>query len=216
MNSELIRIILADAHPFFRDGFKSALKKQSHICLLAEAEANPELIKLTAKLKPDILIIDYSNRHQFTELSRELKRDHPKLKVIAFALYNDPECVKEVFSLGCNGYVLKNANRDEIFKAIKSVHTNDYYFSNTTTDTMVNLIVESHRRKFKIQISFSKRELEIIQFICAEYTTKEIALKLGISTRTIDCHRDKIQKKIGAKGMAGIIKYALKNNVYCD
>jgi len=117
---------------------------------------------------------------------------------------------------GAMGYLLKNAEKEEIVEAIKSVYKNQPYYCKTTSAKLVKLISKSRYNPYKKHAmpQFSEREVELTKLICEEKTNKEISEELFVSSRTVEGYRTKIMKKMGVKSTAGIVVYAIKTGMY--
>ncbi|MFL5740985.1 MAG: response regulator [Flavisolibacter sp.] len=212
-----IRIILADDHEIFRDGFKAMLRKQPSVQLIAEAGDGATLLKLVIALKPDVVVTDIKMPiMDGVQVTKELKRISPSPGVIALSMFDEENLIVDMLEAGAQGYLLKNAHKDEIIEAIKSVHEGSNYYCNHTSAKLASMIAHSPfggaRQPKKIE--FSEREFSVIRYICEEMSNKQIAGELHLSIRTIEGYRDRIQEKIGAKNAAGIVVYAIRNNIY--
>lgn len=212
-----IRIVLADDHEIFRDGFHVMLKRQSDIQLVGEAANGVDLIKITEKLLPDIVITDIKMpKLDGIEATKIITKKFPGINIITLSMFDDDNLIIDMLEAGAKGYLLKSAHKKEIIEAIKTVYKNDTYYCKSTSTKLVLMIGQSRFDPYKeIQKpEFSKREIDIITLICQEASNKEIALKLFLSVRTIEGHREKIQEKIRAKNAAGIVIYAIKTGIY--
>lgn len=212
-----IRIILADDHELFRDGFKVMIKKQPSVNLVAEAANGEELIRLTQELKPDVVVTDIKMpKMDGIEAAKRLSDQCPAVGIIALSMFDEENLIVEMLEAGARGYLLKNAHKDEIVDAIRTVNTGETYYCNHTSAKLAQLIAKSKfspaARAPKIQLS--EKELDVIRLICEQMTNKEIASRINLSIRTVEGYRDRIQEKIGAKNMAGIVVYAIRNNIY--
>jgi DNA-binding NarL/FixJ family response regulator len=212
-----IRIILADDHEIFRDGFKAMLRKQPSVQLVAEAGDGASLLKLVVEHKPDVVVTDIKMPiMDGLQVTRELGRISPATGVIALSMFDEENLIVDMLEAGARGYLLKNAHKDEIIEAIKTVYEGSNYYCNHTSAKLASMIAQSPfggpRQAKKIQ--FSEREFSVIRYICQEMSNKQIAGELHLSIRTIEGYRDRIQEKIGAKNAAGIVVYAIRNNIY--
>ena len=212
-----IRIVLADDHEIFRDGFRVMIKKQPSVNLIGEASNGEELIKITHQLKPDVIVTDIKMpKVDGIEATKQLSIDFPYIGIIALSMFNEENLIVEMLEAGAKGYLLKNAHKDEIIEAIKEVNNNHTYYCNDTSARLANLIAKSKFRPAMkiVKPEFSERELAVIRLICQQLSNKEIAYQLHLSIRTIEGYRDRILEKIGARNAAGIVVYAIKNNIY--
>ncbi|MGI8600546.1 MAG: response regulator [Chitinophagaceae bacterium] len=212
-----IKVLLADDHELFRDGFKMLIKKQQDIEIIGEAENGRELVNLAKELKPDVIVTDIKMPVlDGIEATKTLTKQFPGIGIIALSMFDDEFLIVDMLEAGAKGYLLKNAQKEEIFEAIRSVYNNETYYCNKTSTRLAQMIAKSGFNPYhkKQRVDFSERELEIMRLICQEYSNKEIGEKLFISARTVEGHRNKIQDKIKAKNMAGIIIYAIKHGIY--
>lgn len=212
-----IKIILADDHELFRDGFGVMIKKQPDIELIAEAENGEELLSLARELKPDVIITDIKMpRMDGIELMHRIKKELPHIGVIALTNYDEENLIVEMLEAGAKGYLLKSANKEEIVEAIKKVYNDKTHYCSQTSARLAQLIAKSafHPFRKKKPLHFNDREIQIMQLVCQGLTNKEIAAQLFLSKRTIETHRENIMDKIGETSTAGMIVYAIKSGIY--
>lgn len=212
-----IKVIIADDHEIFRDGLKLMLQKQSDIELLAEAEDGRELIEMVEQYKPHVVITDVKMpRMDGVSATRLLSGKYPEIGVIALTMFDEEEQIIEMLESGAKGYLLKNADKNEIKDAIQSVYEQTPYYCKHTSHRLAQMVAKSkfnpYRQKPKLE--FSEREKTIIRYICEGITSKEIAEKIFLSVRTVEGLRMKIMEKMEVKNTAGIIIYAIKNGHY--
>ena len=212
-----IKIIIADDHEIFRDGFKLMVNKQDDIELLGEASDGKELISLTASLHPDVVITDIKMpKMDGIEATKYLVEHHPDVGVIGLSMFDEEDLIIDMLEAGAKGYLLKNADKHEVIEAIRTVYQQEPYYCKHTSGKLAQMIAKSKFNPYKKtkKIEFSEREVEIIQLICQELTNKEIADKLFLSIRTVEGYRLKIQEKMNVKNSIGLVIYAIKNGLY--
>ena len=217
INMSTIRIVLADDHEIFRDGFRAMLKKQPSVLLIGEASNGEELIELAGKLNPDVIVTDIKMpRLDGLDATRRLTAEFPHIGIIALSMFDEENLIVDMLDAGAKGYLLKNAHKDEIIEAIKSVKAGQTYYCDGTSLKLAEMIGKSRHSVLTNQKKpdFSEKDLEVIRCICTQMSNKEIAARLNLSIRTIEGYRDRIQEKIGARNAAGIVVYAIKNKIY--
>jgi len=209
-----LRVVLADDHEIFRNGFKILFEKQDDIELVAEAENGKELLEITTLHLPDVVITDIQMPvMDGIEACRKLHEGFPDIPVIALSTFNDDSYIIDMLEAGAKGYVLKNTNRNELIQAVKSVYEGNNYYCTATSRKLTKLVAGSRNSTFKEKVMFTEREIEIIKLICTQSSNKEIASALNISTRTVESHRERIQEKIGSRNTTGIAIYAIKHKI---
>ncbi len=211
-----VRLLIADDHEIFRDGMALMLSRQNDIKLVGQAEDGIELLQLEKELQPDVIITDIKMpRLDGIDATRQLLKQNPAVKIIALSMFDEENLIIDMLEAGAKGYLLKNADKQEILEAVFTVYEGSTYYCRATSAKLASLIVKSRFNPYKKQesIAFSDREIEIIKMICRQNTTQQIGEQLFLSKRTVEGYRTKILEKIGAKNVAGIVMYALKNGL---
>lgn len=211
-----IKIVFADDHEIFRDGFRLMLTRKPEIILLAEAENGRELVQVTRQFQPDVVITDIKMPvMDGIEATRIITGEFPGIGIIGLSMFDEDDLIVDMLEAGAKGYLLKNAGKDQISEAIKAVSDGDPYYCRTTSNKLTQMIAKSRFNPYKktVKVEFSEREREIIELIAREFSNKEIAEKLFLSIRTVEGHRLKIMEKTGVKNTVGLVVYAIKNNL---
>jgi two-component system, NarL family, response regulator NreC len=211
-----ISLVIADDHEIFRDGLALMLSRQKHITLLGQAEDGKELIELVKLNHPDIVLADIKMpRMDGIEATKLLTASFPDVRIIALSMYDEENLIIEMLEAGAKGYLLKNADKQEILDAIEQVYDDHVFYCRHTSAKLASLIVNSKFNPYRKKevIVFTEREKEIIRLICLQYTAQEIGDKLFISKRTVEGYRTKILEKMGVKNTAGVVVYALKHDM---
>jgi DNA-binding NarL/FixJ family response regulator len=211
-----IRIVIADDHEIFRDGFKVLLKKQKDLELVGEAENGKDLLDVVAVQLPDIVITDIRMPiMDGIEACKKIRKKYPSIQVIALSMFNDENLIVDMLEAGARGYLLKNTTRHELLAATKAVSEGSAYYSADTSGKLTRMIAESRFNPYRNEPikQFTSRELQIIRLMCRQLTNGEMAKELALSIRTIESHREKIQEKTGARNSIGIVIYAIKNGL---
>jgi DNA-binding NarL/FixJ family response regulator len=211
-----IKIGIADDQALFRKAIATVLSAESDFEVIIEAEDGKKLIdKLENEENPDVLILDLRmpeiNGIEATEWIRKHKTD---LKIIIVSLHDEVEIIEHLFEKGANAYLDKNSEPEEVIKAIKTVYSQDYYFTAAVRNALEMSTVQSEKRiNFIEEHKISKREKEVLDLICQEYTNSEIAQKMDISPRTVDGHRLRLLQKSMSRNTAGLVLFAIKNGL---
>jgi DNA-binding NarL/FixJ family response regulator len=214
-----IRLIIADDHEVYRDGLKTLLEKAKDHSLqvIAEAANGKELISLTEQFMPDLVLTDIMMPIiDGIEATAYITKNFPSVKVIALSMFNQDNLILDMLNSGAKGYLIKNAHKDEIIEAIESVYKNTPYYCRSTSLKLAKLIAGSQfgGTVIKSRTAFSEKEMAIVKMICEEKTSKEIGDTLFLSTRTVDEYRIKIREKMEVKSTAGMVIYAIRNDLF--
>ena len=207
----MIKIIITDDHPSLREGINTVLSQEKDIQVIGFAENGADLLKLLATAQPDLVLVDINMPvMNGIEATKEIKSKYPEIKVIVFSQYDEKRFVKRVLKEGANGYLLKSATSSELAKAIKMVMNGAIYLS----EELPSIFEEKKKRKPDYLFAdLSSREIEVLKLICDEKTTEEIAQILFISHNTVESHRSNILIKTGVKNTAGLVKWAIENEI---
>ena len=211
-----ISLVIADDHEIFRDGLALMLSKQEGITLIGQAEDGRELIRLVDELHPDIVITDIKMPKLDGILAtRTLLQKNADLKIIALSMFDEDNLIVEMLEAGAKGYLLKNADKKEILEAIQAVYDDNIFYCRHTSSRLAAMIVKSRfdPHKKKQDVVFSEREIEIIKLICRQQTAQQIGDQLFLSKRTVEGYRTKIMEKMDARNTAGVVIFALRNNL---
>ena len=149
------------------------------------------------------------------QASKLILKKQPDIKIIALSMFDEETLIVDMLEAGAKGYLLKNADKQEILDAIETVYEDKTYYCHHTSAKLTNMIVKSSFNPYKKKesVSFNERELEIIKLICQQNSSKEISDKLFLSSRTVEGYRTKILEKMNAKNTVGVVVYALKHNL---
>lgn len=213
-----ISILITDDHKIIRDGIKSMLEDKHGFEVVAEAGNGKEAVDLCGKHYIDLVIMDINMPElNGIEATRQIKEQYPQVKVLALTMMKEDEHIRQMIQAGASGYILKNSGNEELIEAIGAVMEGQHYFSNEATySIMMDLVETGGKRKNTTgdPNDLTDRELEVLELISYEYTNHEIADKLNISVRTVDAHRRNILQKTGARNTAGLVRFAMENDLF--
>lgn len=217
MSEEKINIVVCDDHKLFCKGLSALLSDFDNVGEINEAGNGRELLKLIEDLetKPDLILLDINMPEMDgLETTPILKKKYPDIKIIILSMEDDTQMVTFLISEGVNGYLLKNADPEELELALKMVMKNDFYFSGCLSSAVFSsLKSENNSQETIVRLELNKRELDILKLICDELTAVEIAEKLSLSKRTVEGYKWKLLEKTGTRNMAGLVIFAIKNSL---
>jgi DNA-binding NarL/FixJ family response regulator len=217
MSQPKIKIAIVDDHKLFRDGMASLLSDFEELSIMLIASNGVEFFKELIKKKRaiDIVLLDVEMPEMDGfEVLKRLKLSNPEIKPLIVTMHNEDELIYRLVELGAKGLLQKSADIEEVVDAIHSLYANELYFNDEISQRVIKkLVKKEHIKKVSINKVLSERELDVIKLICQEYTTKEIAILLSISERTVDAHKKHIFDKTKAKNAVGIVMYAIRAGI---
>ncbi|CCG52867.1 Two-component system response regulatory protein, LuxR family [Flavobacterium indicum GPTSA100-9 = DSM 17447] len=215
----MIKIVLVDDEVLFRKGISFILQREPNFQIIFEASNGQELINYLTNNgdKPDIIMMDLKmpllNGVETTKIIHE---NHSNIKVIALTSYNTPSFISNMIQVGACSYIVKNASPEEVVFTINEVANKGFYYSDYVMKVIHTDIV-SGKQPLKTDLDgefLTPREVEILQLICQQYTSAEIADILSISSRTVEGHRNNLLEKTKTKNIAGLVVYAIQNKIF--
>jgi len=207
-----INILIVDDHKLFREGLKTLLKSLNFINEIYEASNGNEFLKIIKTTKPDIVFMDINMPEKDgIKATKEAIEIYPDLNIVALTMFGDEEYYRGMIEAGARGFLLKNSSIGEVEEAIKIILTGGNYFSQEILEKIIKGIIKP--RKTEKTEDLTDREREVLYLICKGHSNKEIANILQISKRTVDKHRENLLLKTGCKNTAGLVMYAIKNDI---
>lgn len=210
-----IRVLLVDDHAIIREGLRSLLEKQPEMEVVADTDDGRKAFDLVRELLPDIIIMDITMRGlNGIEATRRIIDEFPAVKVIALSIHSKRRYVADMLSAGAAGYILKECLFDELVQAIKAVAVGGRYLSPRIADVVVSDYVKRLSTTADSPFEALKtREREVLQLVAEGKSTKQIALDLHLSTKTIEANRRQIMEKLNIYSVAELTKYAVREGL---
>lgn len=216
--TETIRVIIADDHVLYRAGVKTALSSKKDIKIVAEADNGMHLLNMLKMIEADIILLDIQMPiMDGIATLPEIKKLYPKMRIIMLTMMDDHSMITKLMEIGANSYLTKTSDSEIIYEAIKTCFEQEYYFNSLTNKALLTNLKQRNditpQRLVQQEANLNEKEVLILKLMCEEKSTKEIADLVDLSPRTVEAIRDKLKVKTGAKSTAGLIMYAVKNNI---
>lgn len=197
-------IIIADDHTIVLEGLELLLSTFDFVSDTYKVNNESLLSEAIAQKMPDIILLDIAfGKSDGREICRKLKKEFPNLRLIALTSHDDMATVKSSIQAGFDGYLLKSEDRETVKQALQLVYEGEQFFSPKVKEVFFQQGIATQKA------ALTKREIEILQLIVDEKTTKEIAEQLFISEKTVENHRANLMLKLDVKNLAGLVKKAI-------
>ena len=206
-----VAVLVVDDHAMFRQGLVAMLQRIEEVSVVGEASDGREAVRRAAELQPDVVVMNVTMPGlNGIDATRQITHECKGSKVLALSSRRDRRTVEAMLSVGASGYVLKESSFDELVGAVRAIAEGRSYLSSSVADALVRGFVEGRGHE---QGPLSAREREVLQLISEGFPTGEIAQQLHISTKTVDTHRRQIMGKLGARSIAELTKYAIREGL---
>ena len=210
------KIVIAEDHTILRAGLRALLAAQNGLEVVGEAGDGREAIRKVDTLQPDLLLIDLSMpKLNGIDAIREIKRQHPEIKIIVLTVHKSDEYIIAALRAGANGYMLKDASQNELLLAIDYVINGKTFLSPSISDKLVDAVLNTDKKdKPAADLdNLTAREREILKLVAEGNTNKKIAGHLCISLKTVEKHRSNLMKKLDLGNTAALTAYAIEKKM---
>ncbi|WP_218598150.1 response regulator transcription factor [Polaribacter sp. NJDZ03] len=214
-----INIIIADDEELFRKGIRFLLERETNFNITYEAENGKKLIDFISysEEKPDIILMDLKMPElNGVEATKIIHQTHPEIKIIALTSFDGKSFITNMIDVGASSYLLKNTSPKMVIHTVNEVFKKGFYYDDKVLKIIQENIISSSGKRIKSDLDkklLSKREIDVLELICEQYTTAEIGEKLFISPRTVEGHRNNLLLKTHSKNVAGLVIYGIQKKL---
>lgn len=212
-----LRVLIADDHETFRLGIRKIIEPEKDIEIIGEAGTGIQLVALADKLQPDLILTDIKMPEQDGLAAIAIiKERHPAVHLIALSMLDEEQVIMDMIHAGIDGYLIKNAGKEEILFAIRQARLNKPYYCRHTSRILSRALYD---KKFNAvgsragYVDISEKEKQLIALICEGLSSKEIGKRMFLNFRTIQSNRQKLISKLGVKNVEGLIVFAVENGM---
>ena len=208
-----IKLLLAEDHEIMREALGSLLESHPEFEVVAEARTGREVQGMVSASDPDVVVMDV-NLPELSgiEATRRLRETNPFVRIIGLSMHENGRMISEMLEAGASGYLPKTSAARELVDAIRAVMSGDIYISSAVQNK-----VEASRNEFVARngmcSDLSDREREVLQLLAEGFSTKEVAEQLKLQLSTVHTHRQHLMKKINARGVADLVRYAIRSGI---
>jgi DNA-binding NarL/FixJ family response regulator len=213
-----LRILIADDHELIRRGLRDLLSTQSGWQLVGEASNGIDAVEMAVSLKPDIAILDFSMPGlNGPEIAKQIVEKVPQTGVVVLTMHDSEQVIREVLHAGARGLVLKSDADRDLLAAVEVVAENRHFFASRVAELILreyltgNTVPATIGKRTVSQLT--EREGEVMRLLADGKTSKQVAMQLQISIRTVESHRINISRKLGFSSIADLVRYAIRNGI---
>jgi DNA-binding NarL/FixJ family response regulator len=209
-----IRVLLADDHQIVREGLHALLGAEEDLQIVGEAREGRSAVQLVAQLKPDVVIMDIGMPGlNGMEATRQILEAAPGVKIVALSMHSDRRFIEGMFKAGAAGYLLKDAAFEELARAVRTGDSGRPYLSPSIAAAVIDGYVNPAADAGSAVDVLTPREREVLQLLAEGNSTKQIALSLGVSVKTIETYRSRLMEKLDLHSVAELTKYAVREGL---
>jgi DNA-binding NarL/FixJ family response regulator len=213
-----VRIALLDDHPMFRHGLRYILSALPYVEEVIETATLPELLSICRERLPDVLLLDLQMPGMDgPEVAKILLAEFRDLKIVVLSMLSADKFITQMMRIGVRSYLPKDADQDELRKAIEDVLVTGHHFTQRISRALMRGVQQPSRQPASTRlpdlVELTPREHEVLLLICEGRTASEIAEKLCLSRRTVEGHRQKLLEKTSAPNSAGLVVFAARHGL---
>ncbi|HUI06934.1 MAG TPA: response regulator transcription factor [Verrucomicrobiae bacterium] len=212
----MIRVVIAEDHHLVRQGLRALLEKAADIRVVGEAADGYAALEQVQKLQPDVLLLDIAMPQlNGVEVARRMAALKLRTRVVILSVYSDGTMVQQTLRCGARGYLLKQSVVEELLQAVRVVHRGGFFLCSKLPASLraACLNPETVKQLPSVLERLTPRGREVLQLVAEGCTSKAIALKLGLSEKTVEKHRAQLMKRLGIHDTAGLIRIAIKHRI---
>jgi DNA-binding NarL/FixJ family response regulator len=214
----MIRVLLVDDHTIFLEGLHALLSSQDDIEVVATAQSGLEVLDVLKVHAVDVILTDINMPGMDgLELTKRVKKTYPHIQIMGLSMHKEEKVIRKMLKNGALGYILKNAEKDEMLEGIRSIYANEVYLDKKTYQVIIKgatgQVQRTHQTGSRSIPSLSKREQEVLSLIAEGLTTQQIADTIFVSANTVMTYRKNLFSKLDVPNMAALIKKAVEKGL---
>jgi DNA-binding NarL/FixJ family response regulator len=208
-----IKILLVDDHAVLRAGLKTLLNSQADMEVVAEASDGSEALRENRRTNPNIVLMDVTMPGiSSLEATKIIKQMNPAVKVLVLSMHDDGSHLRQMLHAGADGYIPKKAADIELLAAIRATYRGEHFIHSSMTTGIIDELSQTNPvsgNDQHIEYGLSKREVDVLSNLALGHTDQEIADKLYLSIKTVQTYKARVKEKLGVKGRAELVRYAI-------
>ena len=208
------RILIVDDHEIVRRGIRALVEGHPGWEICGEAADGREAVEKAAELRPDIVLLDVGMPNlNGLDAARQILAAQPHTRVLILTMHESEELVREVLEIGARGFLLKTDAAKDLVTAVEALQRRGTFFTSSVTEIMLNGYLHRRSDDKSVNNCLTSREREIVQLLAEGKSSKEIAVSLNLSVKTVETHRTNVMRKLHLHSIATVVRYAVRNNI---
>jgi DNA-binding NarL/FixJ family response regulator len=209
-----VRVFLADDHKLVRAGFRAMLNNLKNVEVIGETGDGREALEMIQKLKPDVAFVDITMPGLTgLEVARRISSEMSGVRIIIVSMHTAEDYIGRAVRAGVSGYVLKNADPVELELAIRAAMKGEIYLSPAVSKSLVTEYSRRVAEDKTLEDRLTERQREVLQLIAEGQNTKDMAVRLNVSIKTIETHRKQLMERLDIHDVAGLVRYAIRAGI---
>jgi DNA-binding NarL/FixJ family response regulator len=210
-----IRLLVADDHAILRSGLRVLLSAQPDMEVVGEAADGAEALREALASRPDVVLMDVAmGSENGLDATRRIKEQAPEIKVLVLSMYDDESYLHRALEAGASGYALKRAADTDLLSAIRAVARDEMYLHPALTRMVVTDLLRRESAApaapRPLDPNLTDRETEVLRLVALGHTNQEIADALFLSVKTVESYKGRLMEKLGLRGRAALVRYAVE------
>jgi len=206
-----IRVLLVDDHTLFRQGLKTLISAVADMEVAGEASNGGDAVEMAGEVRPDVVLMDVNMPGLSSfEASRQIRKNHPKTKVLFLTMHDDQDYVTQGMAVGASGYVLKDCPSAELVQGVRDISHGGSYLDSRI---LCQLLDDFRSRGRSTKATVTTRECEVLKMLAEGNSVKEIACRLNLSVKTVDAHKFNLMRKLDIHNKAQLVQYAVQKKI---
>jgi DNA-binding NarL/FixJ family response regulator len=207
-----MRVIVAEDHTLVRLGMRLLLESMANVEVVGEAGDGREALRLIEELRPDCVLMDLAMPGMNgLEAVRRVTQQFPTVRVLVVSMHADEAYVQQALTAGATGYLLKGSDKSELELALRTIASGKTYLTPAISHSIVAALGRKADSRGQSRLNLlTLRQREILQLVAEGNSTKQVAARLGLSTKTIEAHRSAIMQRLGVRDVTGLVRFAIQ------
>jgi len=210
----MIRLLLVDDHAILRDGLRALLSYYPDVEVVGEAEDGLQAIECVNRLAPDVVVMDIAMPGMNgLDATRLIRQSHPETRILILTQYDDRRYVLPFVRAGVSGYVIKRALGSDLINAVRTVAKGEGFLYPSVASTLLEGLRQPREDVSEDAKPLTPREQDILRRVAAGETSRQIALALNVSAKTVEWHRGNLMSKLELRSVAELVRYAIEHGL---